>query len=801
MTNYFTSPNIITPTDEVLDYDFQFKCNFKLKPYQKASVLKMLKHEDKFFIKTTIPNNYENILYDELSSKKNEYEFNDDKDFSIIEKNLLKYDEKNYIFNFHSNIGVLSNDVGSGKTSIVLGLIKYKPLMNKKYSYSKFMRDLVYDNLLLFPRDLTDLIADYHDPNISCQIITHLDKEYEKNNFIPISKPSQKKIETNLIIIPHNLFQQWKKEIQRLTNFNMKCLTTKKDFKFTEKYDNIEEYFNKYDVVLCNANKLKYLHNLTEDYFWSRIFIDEVDTINIPNFPYLQSNFLWFISTTYERILTPKNKGFINDLFRVENNWKENASKFYKMLLNSITYTCDKKYINKYLKLEKPIFNYIKYDSPFINKIIYNLNYPTIIKHLNSNNYKAIITYFWSGKYDFENTIWNYHHNEITNYNERRIMLVPNILKSEIINEKYMETTVILLCLMDLYKKIRYIKTIITNRISEYKEMKTIASSDNDNDHWLSINEAKRRIKRMSKYNINKVKKYYELINQVEYIKNQFGNNHICIYCHVQYNENVYDFQNTCCPICQYSEHSHLNYFKNNFYFYRELTRYKRNINMYCYELDIDFKKEPYCNSVIITSDVFSKRRKNKIFIDGYDKDLELNYNKLFKIKSRPQLKITKSNYKDNFNYNIKIDKLIDMLNKDKENGKRVLIFSDSIEFFNKIKTKFIQNDINFKILKGNNNVINSILRKYENKKVNVLLLNTKFCGSGLNLQMSDKIYITNYIDKETETQVVGRANRYGRVGKLQVNYIFYNEEIDTRKEDNEDEDIEDIDEEDEVEI
>ena len=42
MTNFFTTPNVITPKDIVPDIDFGFKNNFKLKPYQKATIQKML---------------------------------------------------------------------------------------------------------------------------------------------------------------------------------------------------------------------------------------------------------------------------------------------------------------------------------------------------------------------------------------------------------------------------------------------------------------------------------------------------------------------------------------------------------------------------------------------------------------------------------------------------------------------------------------------------------------------------------------------------------------------------------------
>jgi hypothetical protein len=56
------------------------------------------------------------------------------------------------------------------------------------------------------------------------------------------------------------------------------------------------------------------------DYRYARIFIDECDSINIPNFPYLKSNFYWFVSATArdsEGDFNAKNTGFINHMTRL----------------------------------------------------------------------------------------------------------------------------------------------------------------------------------------------------------------------------------------------------------------------------------------------------------------------------------------------------------------------------------------------------------------------------------------------------------------------------------------------------
>ena len=779
MTNYFTTPNIITQEDEILDYDCNFKNNFKLKPYQKATIKKMVEHEGKFFINTQFPQKYEEVVSDEVRYGSNSLDSDD-----IVYNNYDRIDNNTTRFNLHTNIGVLSNEVGSGKTAVVMGLIKYKPLMKNKYDYSNFMKKLIYDNMLSFPKDLTNIIAEYDNPNINCQLITHLDKELEHNNVLKIPEMWNKYIKTNLIIVPHNLFLQWKGELANITDFSVKHITTKKDFKDLEE-ETIQETLSNYDIVLCNANKLKDLNKLTSECVWSRIFIDEVDTINIPAFPYLQSYFLWFVSTTYERILKPKNKGFINDLFSPEYSWRDDCKEFYKFVLNSITYTCDKDYINKYLQLQKPDYNYIQYPTPFVNKILYNLNIKTINKFINSNDFKAIIEYFGKTEHNLHNFVSDYFYNnrDFINNDQTYRYYLTRVDSHAVLYSEYPKQIVIILSLIYLMNKIDSVKRSINNKIREYKqyvrqvqymEVENNSEDSEDSDFGLlNRYECKKTMKGIQNNCLNTIKRYYELVKKLKYIKCQFTNNNICFFCHEI--SDCYDHRNICCHGCLNNDPT-LQIFKNCFTFFNECKLYRGEIAKFLrsYKIMEDTKVSPF-----ITND-----EHNRTTID---------FKKLFNYTNINNI----NNIKNRFSYDVKINKIITLINRDNADGKRVLIFSDNINFFNSMKTKLEENAVSFKVLKGNGNVIRSILRKYTKGDIGVLLLNTRFMGSGLNLQMSDKIYIMSYLDKNTETQVVGRANRYGREGTLQVNYIFYEDEVELYENENiettDDEEIEEI--------
>ena len=57
------------------------------------------------------------------------------------------------------------------------------------------------------------------------------------------------------------------------------------------------------------------------------------------------------------------------------------------------------------------------------------------------------------------------------------------------------------------------------------------------------------------------------------------------------------------------------------------------------------------------------------------------------------------------------------------------------------------------------------------------MLLNAKYYGAGLNLQITNDIIIYHRFDKETEEQIIGRANRYGRTEPLSVYYLLHDNE------------------------
>ena len=113
---------------------------------------------------------------------------------------------------------------------------------------------------------------------------------------------------------------------------------------------------------------------------------------------------------------------------------------------------------------------------------------------------------------------------------------------------------------------------------------------------------------------------------------------------------------------------------------------------------------------------------------------------------------------------------------KNKPHGK-FLVFSSYENTNDNISTYFIENKINYSKISGHISQINKTIDDFNNGNVKVLLLNAAYFGSGLNLQMATDIIIYHEMDRELETQVIGRAQRYGRKSNLNVYYLFNDKE------------------------
>ena len=111
---------------------------------------------------------------------------------------------------------------------------------------------------------------------------------------------------------------------------------------------------------------------------------------------------------------------------------------------------------------------------------------------------------------------------------------------------------------------------------------------------------------------------------------------------------------------------------------------------------------------------------------------------------------------------------------------KRWLIFSGYDGTFVSLIHKLENEGITFEKVMGTNAHIEKVILDFKNGKIRVLLLNAFHFGMGLNLECATDILIYHTLNHELERQVIGRAQRPGRMTPLNIHLLCHDNELHT---------------------
>ena len=112
---------------------------------------------------------------------------------------------------------------------------------------------------------------------------------------------------------------------------------------------------------------------------------------------------------------------------------------------------------------------------------------------------------------------------------------------------------------------------------------------------------------------------------------------------------------------------------------------------------------------------------------------------------------------------------------------KKYLIFTEYESTLNTKLTSILEKwNLKYDRIKGSSLTINKQIEKYRqsDNELNVLLINSKFFGSGMNLQNTADIIIMHKMQSDIEMQAIGRAQRFGREGQLRIWKLYYQNEL-----------------------
>ncbi len=111
---------------------------------------------------------------------------------------------------------------------------------------------------------------------------------------------------------------------------------------------------------------------------------------------------------------------------------------------------------------------------------------------------------------------------------------------------------------------------------------------------------------------------------------------------------------------------------------------------------------------------------------------------------------------------------------------KRVLIFSAHKQSFNLIRKTITDAGLTYAILMGRMSAYDKILKDFADGRVNILMLDSSHNAAGLNITAATDVIIYHALGSALEAQVVGRGQRMGRKGSLNVWHLLYQGETAT---------------------
>lgn len=215
-------------------------------------------------------------------------------------------------------------------------------------------------------------------------------------------KSSKKFIPINIVLCPSHMIMQWEQMAETFTNLKTLTLTSRHISGFLEKiyaYTSGTSEVELPELILISNSGYRTLCSHMEQYRISRLFIDEIDKIDLPLFSQcITSRFLYYISASIESLLNPAE--MCTSIFQsIMSNMCLTDELMYMILRSSkelIESDMDNKKINHFLAVfENNSSELFQFDDPNVKSLILAENYSEASKILGAdlvpwtiNNYR-----------------------------------------------------------------------------------------------------------------------------------------------------------------------------------------------------------------------------------------------------------------------------------------------------------------------------------------------------------------------------------------------------------------------------
>jgi len=166
----------------------------------------------------------------------------------------------------YTNFGVLADRVGSGKSLVALSIIKQPPPETNEIHTAHRRTNLA--------------LVKHHTP-----------------------EQSRRCVKAALFVVPHSLMGQWEDYVTRDTTLDVIFCKRKKEVCDPT----IDKFLDIVDAVFISSTMFKEFNETIklEKIHWSRIFVDEADSILVPMMDIVTANFTWLITASFLNIAFP----------------------------------------------------------------------------------------------------------------------------------------------------------------------------------------------------------------------------------------------------------------------------------------------------------------------------------------------------------------------------------------------------------------------------------------------------------------------------------------------------------------
>ena len=589
--------------------------------------------------------------------------------YSTVKSKLHDVDEFiDSTFVIDTNSAILADKAGSGKTYMMLGLILHtlEPKSHDRFIIGtdhfsiKMMsvKESVAVNLIVVPHNLA---------NQWCQFLDNSKLDYLKLNtaadfdvFFDIDYVTNQVVIPNCPVVLYNVSKRKKIPEKKIkTKAGSKTRAKPGKLLYERRMLNskkVNKILRSKQVFVLNVNRYRFFQQIFRSTKWARVIIDEMDSANIPAIFNEFGCFNWFLTATPTSIFYKSCRRYVNKIFGYNKN-----------LLQYFIVKNKDEYVDKSVVLPKPCVFMINTMLHKVVSAIHDLIPQDVLNLINAGNMKEAVAKLNCDMDTEENII--------------------KVLTDKVITE-----------LHNLKKELKYVKSLIPTDLDAHE-------------------------KRISK------------------IKTDIGR---CKTKLQTVNERIDSIKDDCCFICAdaFDTPTILDCCKSVFCLKCVVSALKMGDN-----------KCPYCRHVI-------KSGKEYHVISGES--------------DKRKKRVEKKNAIKGFNEMDKSDVLEQILSSisKNENSPKILIFSDYTQTFDKITKNISKAKLRYSLLSGVPAHITNVINDYKAGNINILMLDSQHYGSGLNLQDTDYLILYHRMTPELETQVIGRAQRFGRKKILRIIYL-----------------------------